>query len=121
VRPVHLLRGYETIDAVPSFEQVEAADPVGGIPVVVLSADRSIALIVREMFQAGLLPSDLPANFGDALWQAQLAAQDALARGFSNVEHITNTNAGHYIQTENPQLVIDSIREVVDKVRTGSP
>jgi hypothetical protein len=106
---------------VRSFEQVEAADPVGGIPVVVLTADQSIALIIGELFQAGLLPSDMPASFGDALWQAQLAAQDALPRAFSNVQHITNTNAGHYIQTENPQLVIDSIREVVEKVRTGSP
>jgi len=112
---------YEKIDEVRSFEQVEAADPVGGIPVVVLTADQSIALIVREMLEAGLLPSDTPANFGDALWQAQLAAQDALARAFSNVEHITNTNAGHYIQIENPQLVIDSIRKVVEQVRTGSP
>jgi pimeloyl-ACP methyl ester carboxylesterase len=112
---------YETIDAVRSFQQVEATDPVGGIPVVVLTADQSIALIIREMFEAGLLPSDMPANFGDALWQAQLAAQDALARAFPNVEHITNTNAGHYIQAENPQLVINSIREVVEKVRTGSP
>jgi pimeloyl-ACP methyl ester carboxylesterase len=119
--PYTSYRDYEKIDEVRSFEQVEAADPVGGIPVVVLTADQSIALIIGELFQAGLLPSDMPASFGDALWQAQLAAQDALPRAFSNVQHITNTNAGHYIQTENPQLVIDSIREVVEKVRTGSP
>jgi pimeloyl-ACP methyl ester carboxylesterase len=108
---------YEKIDEVRSFEQVEAAAPVGGIPVVVLTADESIALIVREMLEAGLLPSDTPATFGDALWQAQLAAQDALPRAFPNVEHVTNTNAGHYIHLENPQLVIDSIREVVEQVR----
>jgi hypothetical protein len=30
---------------------------------------------------------------------------------------VTKTNSGHYIQIERPQLVIDSILEVVDDVR----
>jgi hypothetical protein len=30
---------------------------------------------------------------------------------------ILNTNAGHYIHTQQPQLVINSIRYVVDRVR----
>jgi hypothetical protein len=33
--------------------------------------------------------------------------------------HITNTDSGHYIHQENPQLVIDSVREVVDAVVVG--
>jgi hypothetical protein len=32
---------------------------------------------------------------------------------------ITNTDSGHYIHQEQPQLVIDSIREVVDAVVVG--
>jgi hypothetical protein len=31
--------------------------------------------------------------------------------------HITDTQSGHYIHQEQPQLVIDSIREVVGVVR----
>jgi len=34
--------------------------------------------------------------------------------------HITGTKSGHEIHKEQPQLVIDSIREVVDAVRSGS-
>ena len=32
----------------------------------------------------------------------------------------TNTNSGHEIQKEQPQLVVDAIRQVVDAVRGGS-
>ncbi len=34
-----------------------------------------------------------------------------------NAKHIRKTNSGHEIHKEQPQLVIDSIREVVDAVR----
>jgi len=37
-----------------------------------------------------------------------------------NAKHITNRNSGHEIHKEQPQLVIDAIREVVDAVRSGS-
>ena len=37
-----------------------------------------------------------------------------------NAKHITNTNSGHEIHKEQPQLVVNSIREVVDAVRRGS-
>ena len=35
-------------------------------------------------------------------------------------KHITDTNSGHHIHVEQPQLVTDAIREVVDAVRSGS-
>jgi hypothetical protein len=31
-----------------------------------------------------------------------------------NAKHITNTNSGHEIHKEQPQLVIDAIRQVVE-------
>ena len=37
-----------------------------------------------------------------------------------NAQHITDTNSGHEIHKEQPQLVIDAIREVVEAVRSGS-
>jgi hypothetical protein len=39
---------------------------------------------------------------------------------FPGAEHITNTNSTHYIQLENPQLVTDSIRRVVDAASDGA-
>jgi len=46
-------------------------------------------------------------------------AQERLAKLVPNGKHITNTNSGHEIHKEQPQLVIDSIREVVDAARSG--
>jgi hypothetical protein len=37
----------------------------------------------------------------------------------ADAKHITDTNSGHEIHKEQPQLVIDAIREVVDAVRGG--
>jgi hypothetical protein len=37
-----------------------------------------------------------------------------------NAKHITNTNSGHEIHKEQPQLVVEAIRDVVDTVRSGS-
>ena len=44
----------------------------------------------------------------------------ALAKTFPGAEHITNTSSTHYIQLDNPQLVTDSIRQVVDADRDGA-
>jgi hypothetical protein len=37
-----------------------------------------------------------------------------------NAKHITNPNSGHEIHKEQPQIVINAIREVVGAVRSGS-
>jgi hypothetical protein len=37
-----------------------------------------------------------------------------------SAKHIINTKTSNEIHKEQPQLVIDSIREVVDAVRSGS-
>lgn len=111
----------EKYDNVRSFQQVRAAPPVRAMPVVVLTADRPP--ITGKDIASGRFPPDVTAKFADALWAAQVTAQDSLARLFPNAKHITNTNSSHYIQIDQPRLVIDSIREVVDAVRNsgGSP
>ena len=58
-------------------------------------------------------------EFTNDLWASQLAAQEKLAKKFPSAEHITDTNSAHYIQAENPQLVSDSIRRVVEAARDG--
>jgi pimeloyl-ACP methyl ester carboxylesterase len=92
----------EAADYESSVEALRAAPPVGAILAVVLTSDK---------------PFDFGA--GEGTWPAWLAAQDRLATLLS-AEHITDTNSGHYIAGEQPQLVIDAIRQVVDAERDNA-
>jgi pimeloyl-ACP methyl ester carboxylesterase len=62
------------------------------------------------------LPPGVPADFGPVAFRAHVAGQVMLAERL-NAKLILETRAGHYIQTEQPQLVINSVRYVVDRVR----
>lgn len=97
------------------------APPVPEVPTVVLSADRWLftAEVVEAGRASGTLPDFVTLEFTDALWAAQLAAQDTLAATFPGAEHITKTDSTHYIHLDNPMLVIGSIRKVVDQVRSN--
>ena len=70
-------------------------------PVVVLTSDK------RFDFGAG----------GSEAWPAWRAAQDRLAK-LLRAKHVSETNSGHAIQMEQPQLVIGAIRQVVEAVRS---
>jgi pimeloyl-ACP methyl ester carboxylesterase len=110
----------ERIDPDRSFDQVRAAPPLRPVPVVVLSADRAVGPQIPSMIAAGVLPADVPPDFGYIIDAAQKQAQERLAKLVPNAKHVTRTNRGHEIHKEQPQLVIDSIREVVEAVRSGS-
>jgi hypothetical protein len=69
------------------------------------------------MIEAGILPKDVPPDFGYVTDAAQKKAQEQLAKLVPNAKHIIKTNSGHEIHKEQPQLVIDAIREVVEAVR----
>ena len=109
----------ERIDVDRSFNQIRAAPPLRSIPLVVLSADRPWGPQVPSMIAAGKLPADIPPDFGYVTDAAQKKAQERLTKLVPNEKHITNTNSGHEIHKEQPQLVIDAIRDVVDAVRSG--
>jgi hypothetical protein len=72
------------------------------------------------MIAEGRLPANVPTDFGYVTDAAQKVAQKKLAQLVPNAKHITNTNSGHEIHKERPQLVINAIREVVDAVRSGN-
>ena len=95
----------EAADYRPSVRALSAAPPVRGIPAVVLSADK--CWFVFPGFDA------------KATCSAWLEAQDQLAAHL-NAKHVTHTESGHFIQGENPKLVIDSIRQVVGAARNKS-
>jgi pimeloyl-ACP methyl ester carboxylesterase len=109
----------ERIDVNRSLKQIRAAPPLRSVPLVVLSADRPWGPQVPPMIAAGKLPPDIPPDFGYVTDVAQKKAQERLARLVPNEKHITNTNSVHEIHKEQPQLMIDGIREVVEAVRSG--
>src|SRR5262249_2920788 len=109
----------ERVDVDRSCDQVHAIPALCPMPIVVLSADRPSGPQVQSMIAAGKLPADVPRGFGYVVNAAQKKAQEQLAKLVPNEKHITNTNSGHEIHKEQPQLVIDAIREVVEAVRSG--
>ena len=100
---------------------LRAASPAPKVPTVVLTADQwpFTAEVIDAGRASGALPSFVTKQFTDALWAAQLRAQDELAAKFPGAEHVTRTDASHYIHLDNPRLVIGSIRDVVDQVRSA--
>ena len=74
-----------------SAAQVAATGDCGDIPLVVLSAGNRTT--------------------------AQMMEQDAVARLSSTGKIIVVPNSGHWIQLDQPQIVIDAIREVLQSAR----
>jgi hypothetical protein len=60
-------------------------------------------------------------EFGRILFQAVVDARSDLVSQVPGARHITNTNSDHYIHQEQPQLVIDAVREVLYAVEQQSP
>jgi pimeloyl-ACP methyl ester carboxylesterase len=111
----------ERVDFERSFAQIRAATPIKPLPLVVLSADQSVAPQIAEGIANGSLPADILPSYGAAIDAAQPIMQRHLAELVPGATHITRTNSGHNINIEQPQLVIDGVHQVVDAVRAGRP
>jgi len=101
----------ETLDVNASLNQMEeaaSAEPLRPMPVFVLTQGQPFDLSPWQ---------PLPADFPGALNKAWHTAQDALATLAPNAKHKIATKSSHYIQAQEPQLVIDAIKEVVEAVR----
>ena len=62
----------------------------------------------------------LPAGFPAAAWEDVLVQlQRELAHLVPDARQVIATSSGHYIQLQQPDLVIDATRAVVDAVRQG--
>jgi pimeloyl-ACP methyl ester carboxylesterase len=110
----------ERIDVDRSFAQMRAAPRLSPLPLIVLSADRPWGPQVPDMIAAGTLAADTPPDFGYVTDAAQAKAQNALAALVPGAKHVTKTNSGHEIHKEQPQIVVEAIREVIEAVRSGS-
>jgi pimeloyl-ACP methyl ester carboxylesterase len=106
----------ERFDHQRNLEQVLAAAPLKPMPLIVLSSDEPYNLI--PYVKDGTLPltAEQAKEFGRILFQEVLYARANLVSQVPGARHITNTDSGHYIHQEQPKLVIDSVREVVDAV-----
>ena len=104
----------EKTDFTSTFQEMDAAPPLPAIPSVVLASDQPFDL--QAMAAAGTLPAGIPVSFGPIIFAAHLAGQKQLAAEL-HATLILDTNAGHYVQTEQPALVINSVRRVLDLIR----
>lgn len=109
----------EQYDFDASLDEVEAADPLGPMPVVVLTASVKFAELVPAYIDEGILPPDVPRDFGEVVDRANPAAQTTLAGYFPGSVQITDTNAGHNIMVDNAPVVIQAIEDVLAAVRAG--
>jgi pimeloyl-ACP methyl ester carboxylesterase len=103
-----------------NLEQFLAAAPLKPMPLMVLSADEPLDLL--PFVEDGTLPltAEEAEAFGKLLFQAFVDARADLVSQVPGARHITDTDSGHYVHQEQPQLVIDSVREVVNAARKKS-
>ncbi|WP_405942860.1 alpha/beta fold hydrolase [Streptomyces sp. NBC_00207] len=96
--------GLEVPDYTASVAEIRAAPPPSvPLPAVVLTSDK---------------PWDLQVGDSGSTWPAWLAAQNRLAAEL-HARHVTDTDSGHAIAVEQPQVVSQAVRDVVGHVRNG--
>jgi pimeloyl-ACP methyl ester carboxylesterase len=99
------------LDAVlDAVEAAVAAQPLPELPLAVLSRGREDELPPE-------LTADLPSGLLEAQADAARSGQAQLAALVPDARHVIATESGHYIQLEQPALVIEAIRQVVEGVR----
>ena len=104
----------ETLDVNASLDQMEkvaSSQPLPRMPLFVLTQGQAFDLSPWQ---------PLPADFPGALNKAWLTAQDALATLAPNAKHKIATKSAHYIQVQQPELVTEAIKQVVETVRNPS-
>jgi pimeloyl-ACP methyl ester carboxylesterase len=109
----------EQLDADGDFDAIHAAPPMRPMPLVVLSADHPWGPLLAGFIADGLMPPGTPPDAGYVTDRAAKQSQAMLAASAPGARHVTDTDSGHEIHKDQPQLVIDSIRDVVDAVRAG--
>jgi pimeloyl-ACP methyl ester carboxylesterase len=100
---------YETLDfaaASAAMSAAAAAHPLGPIPLVVIAHGQPFGLKADEL---GFLP--------EVLERAWRAAQEGLATLSPRSRFEVAEESAHYVQLEQPDLVIAAIRQVVEAVR----
>jgi len=95
----------EGVNFLISNEQVKTIQPLGDLPLVVISRSPNNT-------EWPSMPT-LPKETNSALFQIWQELQDELAGLSSNSAHVIASHAGHMIPTEEPELIIEAIRKLV--------
>ena len=110
------LAGYKDLEftdldlSVSQVREATSASPLRPLPLIVLSRGQ-----VMEM------PADLPGGLtGEGLEQAWTLEQDRLASLRPDARHVIANESEHYIQLQQPELVIEAVSDVVTAVRDPS-
>ena len=120
----------EALDLYPDLEwsdndrnlaQASVAKKLKPMPFIVFQSDEPFDL--TPYVEDGTLPmtAEEAEQFRKLLYQAWQDAMADLVSQVPGARLITDTDSGHYIHQEQPQLVIDSVREVLDAVEQQGP
>ncbi len=97
----------ETIDFDSSFQQMErelSNGPMKNIPAVILVRGRQVEL-----------PPTAPPRFGSVLEPAWHKSEEQLALAVPHIQYVIAKNSGHYVQWDEPGLVVQAIRVVAGR------
>jgi pimeloyl-ACP methyl ester carboxylesterase len=110
------LAGYEDLEftdldlSVSQVREATTTSPLRPLPLVALSRGQVMAM-----------PEDLPGDLtGEGLELAWTLEQERLAALLPDSRHVIAEESEHYIQLQQPELVIAAVREVVAAVRDPS-
>lgn len=120
-KDLQVYKALEMIDFKTSFYQLLDVSMVRlwKIPTTILTSDQ--VPDAKRLIDLGLWPASMTQESAEQIVEAIIASQGHLARLFTPpAKHIKNTKSGHYIQKDNPQLVIDAIREHVNNAACKS-
>ena len=96
----------EKMDIPTSIKQVKTVKSLGNLPLVVLSHSPTWSI-----------DPNLSPELSEKIEQIWGNQQNEFANLSSNSTHVIATKAGHYIQVDEPQLVIDAILKVIAEAR----
>jgi pimeloyl-ACP methyl ester carboxylesterase len=112
-------REREQIDLDTSFAQLATAaanKPLAELPLVVISRGESHLDPANSPVELGL-PEDFPLDFIESAWQD---GQAYLASLMPDAKHVIAAKSAHYVQLDEPELVIEAVETVIDAVRDPS-
>ena len=108
---------FEWFDHQRNFDQDSVAAPLKPMPLILFISDKPFDL--TPYVEDGSLPmtAEQAEQFRKLLKQAWLDAMADLVSQVPGARLITDPHSGHYIHQEQPQLVINEVREVVEAAR----
>ena len=96
------------MDIATSAVQAREVSSLGTLPLIVLTAG---------LTQWSPWPPSLPQDVQTKLDEVQQELQKELPNLSSNRKQITATESHHWIQSDQPDAVVDAIREMIDATR----